>query len=124
MTRHELFGERLGALELCSRGSWTQHGHSAPAKAIREAQDERRFGTDDDELVALAYAQFDDGVDVRRVDRRMDTGIARNTRVAGCAIDLVASGLCSAHESVLSGTGSNDENSHGLPLSDESDERL
>ncbi len=78
---HHVLGERLRALDLRGGGARTEHGDAAAAQFVGETRDERRLGTDDDEVDRGTRARVRRA---RRDRRRARDGRSRALRCRGC----------------------------------------
>ena len=115
MTGHQVFGERLAALDGGRTRAGPEHREALVAKPVGQSGDQRHLGPDDDEVGALALGEPHDAVvvvDAHRHARRVPrhAGIARHrhqARQPGTLGELPA-------ERVLAATATDDEEVHSL----------
>ena len=110
---HHVLGERLGALELGGLAGRAEAADPAVAHGVGDARDQRRLGTDDDEVGAERLGQVGDGGTVQRVDV-VQRGERRDARVAGRGVHLGDRRIAGEgeRERVLAAAGADDEDLH------------
>ena len=110
---HHVLGERLGSLELRGGGRGAEAGDSPLGDGVRDPGDQRRLGTDDDQVHAELLGQRGDIGTVHRVDvvesgDGGDPGVARRGVHLG---DVRVEGECPGQR-VLAPAGADDEGLH------------
>ena len=105
--------ERLRPLDARARRGWAEDRDAAAAQAVREPGDERRFGTDDDEVDAKGAREREHAVAVLGQDG-MAAAELRDARVARRRMQLLEPGALGdlPRESVLASTRADDEHPH------------
>ena len=108
--QEELFRENLGGFEARAVGFGAVDGKADFVQAVGEAEGERDFGADDDELDFFALREGDEAGDVVGGDGDAggfegDAGVARGAEDAGCG----GRGEEGADEGVFASAGADDE---------------
>ena len=90
VTCHEALGEALARLEARARAVGAEHEKAGVAQAIGDADGERRFGPDNDEVDRVLLRAIEDRARVDRGNVGKIHAARRRARVAGCVEDRFA----------------------------------